>query len=105
MKKETLFSLAIMGVIPLLAFSIESRKEIGKRDNWTCQVCGKKFQDGWLVDAAHYDHDKTKENYNNPKNGRILCLDDHLKEHEAKGDFLSVELIRRRLLNSNGGKR
>lgn len=65
----------------LLAFSINVRKSIGKRDHWTCQDCGVQFKDGYMVHASHYNHDKTKPNYDDINNGRIQCVDCHEAWH------------------------
>ena len=70
---------AIIGGIYLLsnlAFSRKVRKEIYERDV-TCRVCGGVGH----LESAHISHDKTKDNYNDPSNGRLLCLPDHLADH------------------------
>lgn len=66
---------------PTNAFPFDRAKEIGRRDRWTCRDMGRRFQDGWLVDIAHYDHDKSKPWYNSLRNGRVLCRTAHLEEH------------------------
>lgn len=63
------------------AFGWKSRKKIKERDNRTCQETGRKASDGWRLDAAHYDHTHG-DGYDNPDNGRLLCVIEHLKEHE-----------------------
>ncbi len=60
-------------------FSVESRKEIGKRDRWTCK-CGRSFQDGWMVHASHYDHERN-DHYDCPDNGCVECIADHIRRH------------------------
>ena len=73
-------SAVVLSEISKSAFSSGVRKEIGRRDNWTCQVTGRKAKDGWLLDAAHYNHTRGR-NYNTPGNGRMLCRSAHLQEH------------------------
>ena len=91
---------AAMFVLPFIAFTTEVRKFIGKRDKWTCQNCGRRFRDGWMVQAAHYNHDRQSVEYNNPDNGRILCLECHLREHLEKNDIRSAQLIARHIWNN-----
>lgn len=74
----------IFGVFLLsqFAFSLKTRKEIGKRDHWTCQDCGVQFQDGFMVHASHYNHDRSREDYDHADSGRIQCVDCHETYHE-----------------------
>lgn len=81
--------------ISQFAFSRPVRQEIGKRDNWTCQNCGKKFSDGWMVQAAHYDHDRNKKDYDRPESGRILCTQCHIDDELKRGSKQSAALLRR----------
>lgn len=74
------------------------------RDHGECVECGKRFNDGWLLDCAHNDHSRENEDYDNVNNGRVLCLDDHLKHHLAIGDQNGAYLIRRRIEESHGGR-
>lgn len=60
-------------------FSYESRKEIGKRDGWTCE-CGRSFKDGWMVHASHLDHERN-EMYDQPEVGKIECVKCHIARH------------------------
>lgn len=64
-----------------MAFAPEIAKRIGIRDRWTCKVSGRRFQDGWLVDAMHIDHDKSKPHYGYEWNGVIGCRTVHLENH------------------------
>lgn len=96
---EITASLPILG----LAFSAAIRKIVGYRDNWTCQweegcTLGKdgmpaRFQDGFMVDAAHKDHDASSEAYDDPNNGLILCLTHHYLDHLARGDLSVLPLL------------
>ena len=94
MKKELLVGLTLLGVSQL-AFSYRTRREIGVRDNWTCQECGKSFQGGYMVQAAHYDHDRKKKNYDDATNGRILCTECHIQDELKRGDKIGARLLRR----------
>jgi len=67
--------------LPEDAFTRDVAREIGVRDNWTCTKTGKRFQDGNLVDIAHYDHDRNRPWYNSVRNGRVLARVPHLEEH------------------------
>lgn len=71
-------SIVGLGVLSELAFSKKTRKEIYYRDNGTCQVCGKKFQDGWMLHASHFDHDWNSPYYDDPDNGQMECIKCHL---------------------------
>ena len=56
------------------------KKEIRKRDNYTCQICGKK-QNKKKLDVHHID--EIKKN-NNPKNLISLCHHCHVLIHNKK---------------------
>ena len=69
------------------------RKFIFKRDGGKCQACGRRWGDGWMLHAAHYAHEHNSPRYNDPSNGRMLCIDCHMDEHyklareaERRGD-------------------
>ena len=95
----------IVSLAPIigLAFSAAIRKMIGYRDGWECQWedgcdLGKdgkpaRFQDGFMVDAAHHDHDASQEWYDDPDNGRILCLTHHYLDELAKGNMGVLGLL------------
>jgi len=85
------------------AFSIGSRQTIIRRDSGECVDCGKRFDEGWLLDCSHVDHDHSKDCYDNPNNGRVQCLDDHLKYHQELGDRNGVYLIQKRIRETRGG--
>lgn len=97
-------SLSALGLLAIAfnAFSKKTRKEIGKRDHWTCQSCGKKFSDGFMVHAAHNSNEHQKSNplYDDPSSGKILCVDCHQKQHEEGtalgyyGDLAAVRLLK-----------
>jgi hypothetical protein len=103
----TTIAAGIIGLLSLAAFSPASRRKIGERDNWTCQVTGKRFQDGWVVHMAHKNHDKSRADYDDPDNGITLAVEAHLAQHiaakgqadtiglcEAANDFAIAALLR-----------
>jgi len=98
MKKELkplfLVSTAVgLWAISFFAFSRKIRKEIGDRDKWTCQGCGKRYEDGWMLHAAHNPnkHNSHYRDYNKPESGSMRCIDCHIKQHE-KGTILGWKL-------------
>lgn len=97
--RKTSVALAILGLVPMLLplqFAYNARREIGERDNWTCQWpgCTRSFQKGWHVQAAHYmDEHKPGTFDTDTTAGRILCTEHHLKEHIEAGDIRSARLL------------
>jgi len=84
--------IATIGTLTIaLAFSLKTRKEIGKRDKWTCQADGcddgsgnpKSFQGGWMVHASHKNHNKSDPMYDHQDMGEILCIEHHLAYHQS----------------------
>lgn len=64
------------------AFSRRVAYEIKEGASWTCEISGKRAEDGWKMDAGHrYTHDKKDPRYNDPANGMCICLEEHLKQH------------------------
>jgi hypothetical protein len=64
------------------AFGRQVAIEIKEKAGWQCEVTGKRYEDGWKLDASHkYTHDKRNPRYNDPDNGICLCLEEHLKQH------------------------
>lgn len=68
-----------------LAFSAAVRKLMGEKANWHCQQpgCDKSYATGFMQHASHFDHDKSQPYYDDPSNGAILCVEDHLNFHLA----------------------
>lgn len=100
------YFIGVIFAASMTPFSYESRKEIGAREKWTCEDCGRRFQDGFMVDASHNCHDRD-ENYDNPDNGCIQCLHCHLVRHieimqdeESDWSVQSVRLIAMRAYNN-----
>lgn len=100
--KKTLTLLAptiATAFLAFTAFDIQTRKEIGQRDKWTCQHegCDRDFRSGYMVTAAHFPHKHqyTGRGYhdNNPKNGRILCQLHHALEELDRGNPRGAQLV------------
>lgn len=75
----------LLSIAPfLLAFSLNIRKLIGKRDNWHCtdEGCEASFQKGDMVHASHFNHDKSDPKYDTVEAGRIQCVKHHLIYHQ-----------------------
>lgn len=97
---QSIAPLTTIYIISLLAFSKRSRFKVGKRDDWECQgdcCLGKdgnpaSFKDGWMVQAAHHDHTRNA-GYDDPENGRILCIAHHALEHLQKGELREAQSI------------
>lgn len=85
-------------------FTATEAREIGIRDKWTCK-CGRRFQDGWLVDAAHDDAIHflkfiDPQKYHDTNNGEIKCLTCHIEQHANMGDWKSVQKAAQRAWDS-----
>lgn len=80
-------------------FSPEIAREIGVKHHWKCEECGKRFQEGWLVDMAHYPdkHNKKLPEYNSTESGRPMCLVCHFREHVDMGDYRSASMVATRI--------
>lgn len=107
----------IAAFLPLSAFTISTRKEVGSRDHWTCQgINGNgcsmthlnsgeplNWDSGFYVTAAHYPdkHHHTGKGYHDtdPDNGRILCLIDHAAEEVMRQNQRGA----RKLLGASDG--
>lgn len=68
-------------LIALAGFGPATRKYIFWRDRAQCVECGRKWKDGWMLHAAHYDHSKNN-GYNRAENGRLLCIRCHINDHK-----------------------
>ncbi len=98
---RTVAPLIALYSISLLAFSRQVRRDIGGRDEWACQddcYLGKdgeaaRFQDGYMVQAAHNDHDQDNYYYDEPETGRIACVAHHALEHLQKGEIRAAQAI------------
>jgi len=76
------YGLLVIGILKLsrLAFSWQVRQEILQRDEYECVECGATQN----LEAAHYDHNKSNSYYDDPDNGRTLCTECHLKDHQRR---------------------
>jgi len=105
--KELFFmSASLLGLIAVsfLAFSREKRRAwFMKEFGASCQDCGRKWDDGWMLE---YDHITPVYlgGCNDLENADLLCLFCHLTKHEDAGEKGASNLIRHRL-EKTGGKR
>lgn len=96
--------LTLLGLISVgLAFSPGVRKELLKRDRWTCQnescvgiyvgIGNLNWGRGFNVNAAHYpdDHQKTVDYDMN--HGRCLCVHCHIIEEIERGNHGGAGLL------------
>ena len=84
------------------AFSWKSRQIIKLRDGNACVMCGSTQG----CECAHINHNKQDPRYDDPSNGRLLCTEDHLKDHvnrhgrnglPKRTNERAIELIKLRL--------
>lgn len=74
----------VFGALVLIgseAFSWNTRKKIWRRDGGQCQECDG-VPCGGRLECAHYDHSRDNPLYDDPSNGRLLCVSKHLEDHE-----------------------
>ena len=108
--KTVLLTVAIYE-ISKLAFTKKARHEILNRDNFICcgingepcygeTLTGKptRFQDGWMVTAAHYpeEHHHSGRGYHdkNPDRGRCLCqICNSLEENDRGNEWGAKKLL------------
>ena len=56
----------------------DAKKLAKERDDYTCQRCGKRAEDGWKIDASHVIPDGRCEALNtDPMNMKALCFACH----------------------------
>lgn len=73
--------LPLFFLIPL-QFDKFIRKYIFKRDRARCTMCGRKWDDGWMLECSHIDHNHKARHYNDPSNGFLACIPCHASFHE-----------------------
>lgn len=79
---ESIFIAIALLAISFGSFSPRTRREIMKRDRYTCINCGKRCD----LEAAHFNHNKKRPDYDSASNGRALCIDCHLLDHVQNED-------------------
>lgn len=76
----------VLAALALCAFPPSLRKYIFWRDDGTCQDCGKRWSDGWMLHASHNDHCLNgcggAKLYNDPANGKLRCIKCHIIQHQ-----------------------
>lgn len=89
----SLASLGLLGVALFTAFSRKTKHEIGRRDDWECRQCDRRFDRGWMVTVAHYDHDRNDPGYDNAETGRVLCICCHASEEIFRGNIWGAQKL------------
>jgi len=86
-----------------MSFPRELVKKWGKEDGWKCKHCGKKWADGWILEADHIlpsslGGKDVRENF------QLLCVGCHYRKHKAIeiGGRVSAQLIKTRLDKTGG---
>lgn len=77
--KEKLITLVSTGLLAqtlFFAFSRQVRAEVKDNADGLCEECG-----GVGQHAAHFNHSREYEGYDDPDNGRFLCLVHHYLDH------------------------
>ena len=88
-----------------LDFNNELKEQIRKRDNYTCQKCGKTQDElDRKLDVHHIDYDKTN---NRPENLISLCGSCHMKTNYNREDWIEYfeELIKTKRSLENESER
>ncbi len=75
-----LLVLALLVLISLGAFTQHQRKDIFKRDGATCQDCGRKWDDGWMLEC-HHVVPLNCGGSNSASNGILVCRSCHATRH------------------------
>lgn len=60
------------------AFSRQTRRKIWRRAGGRSELTGYSHM---KLECAHYDHDRSNPDYDNPDNGRLLTVQEHLEDH------------------------
>jgi 5-methylcytosine-specific restriction endonuclease McrA len=67
-------------VLCFSSFTKWQRKDIFKRDNATCQGCGRKWDEGYMLECHHVNPLNCGGD-NSISNGRLLCRSCHAEAH------------------------
>lgn len=97
---------ALASLVGFEQFSKPVRKDILRRDRYTCQHCGRRYYPGgqrpdgkwlteWMMHAAHIVHDHDSPMYDDMRNGRGLCVPCHLRETIELGQLGGAQLLAR----------
>ena len=86
-----------------MPFPVEMTKRLGKKRRWTCEVCGRRWVDGFLMEGhhkipTHQGGQDVEENF------QLLCIECHEKAHRelARKDNNSANIILSRLRRTKG---
>lgn len=86
-----------------MPFPREVTKRLGATKKWTCEICHKKWSDGWLMEG-HHILPTSLGGTNDPSNFQLLCVKCHLEEHKAIAltQTQSVYAVEARLRRTRG---
>lgn len=86
-----------------MPFSREFCKALGKKRGWKCEVCGRRWVDGWKLEV-HHKIPKSMGGQDTEDNAQILCLGCHITAHKTieLGGRISAQLIQHRLDKTKG---
>lgn len=70
-------AIGLLLVLTHAAFSWKTKEIIKKRDGNKSVLSGETEN----LHAAHINHDKNNPQYDNPSNGRLLTVEEHLQDH------------------------
>lgn len=78
-------------------------KKWGKSRGWACERCGRKWSDGWLIEA-HHILPQSQGGLDSEENCELLCLACHaIRHHEiARTAEISARLVEARILRTGG---
>lgn len=85
------------------SFPKNVRREAFRRARGKCEDCGRKFDDGWQLDAHHVK----PHSFGGPDsldNAVMLCLNCHRKRHLKLKMYRAAKSIQRRMDLSGGGR-
>lgn len=101
---KTAISLGLLAVATFSAFARYDRRNwFWKEFEGKCQDCGRKWDDGWMLE---YDHmtPESEGGQDTLDNANLLCQFCHLDKHKREGDHGAVRLIQSRI-DRTGGRR
>lgn len=84
---EIAIAATVLFLASRLAFTFRARREMGERDDWTCQETGKQFKDGWMMQAAHYPDEHQSAPDEDISKGRMLSTEAHILEELRRGNM------------------
>jgi len=86
-----------------MPFPRQTTKRLGALRHWTCEVCGKRWTDGWCMEG-HHKLPASLGGSDDDANFQLLCLACHYKAHKLIADTQarSVAAVKARLERTGG---